>query len=350
MAERIREFFEEEGYAEIPSNLPQFTIYFRMENHYVNVFHVIRYDDNFNISHNQYMHLKGKIKELFLQKGIGQIHILSLIVCNDAEKAGQLCAEDTMCWMIERDSGRLLVWGHQVSDFYGMRGKLESFLAARQEEEGNERSGISPQKQGETKYKVPAVTAAFVAANILVFIVCTFTGNLLYNIGAVGFAQFMGRKEYYRILTSLFLHWDISHLTSNMIMLYCLGEVVERQLGSVKYGILYLTAGICGNALSMLHEYYSGSVFLSAGASGAIFGVIGALLILVIYNKGRLYQISIQISIKRMVFMIAYSLYSGFVGSNINNAAHIGGFLGGMAAALIYRLCGFERNGKKHED
>ena len=345
MAERIKEFFEEEGYTEIPSNLQQFTIYFRMENHYVNVFHVICYDDNFNMSHDQYMEMKGKIKELFLQKGIGQIHILSLIVCNDAEKAARLCGEDAMCWVIERNSGRLLVSGHQVCDFYGMRGKLENFLTARQEE-GNQKCGNSLQKQEKTKYQVPVVTTVFVAANVIIFIICTFTGNLLYNIGAVGLAEFMNRKEYYRILTSLFLHWDISHLTSNMIMLYCLGEIVEKRLGSVKYAILYVGAGVCGNFLSMLYEYYSGSVVLSAGASGAIFGIIGALLILVIYNKGRLNQISV----KRLLFMIAYSIYSGFAGSNINNAAHIGGFLGGMTAALICRLSGFERNGKKHED
>lgn len=333
---QLDEFLVEEGYTSIPSNLPEFIIYFQIENNYVNVFHVIYYRQNLYISKDQYLHIKEKIRDLFLEKGITNIHILSLIVCNDGNKAKQLCADDTMCWMIDPYENQLVILDNQVTNFYGMKDRLEYFLAhLGQWDVQKEAARIMPQlKKEKWGKKIPIVTAVIVALNILIFILCTFTGDLLYNIGAFGITKFMRGEEYYRILTSIFLHWDIHHLISNMIVLYYLGEVVEKHFGPVQYGILYLVAGICGNLLFMAYELYSGILIFSAGSSGAVFGVIGALFILVIIHKGHLNQISMG----RLVFMIAYSLYSGMVGNNINNAAHIGGFLSGMAVALIYRF------------
>ena len=337
MVERqLNEFFEEEGYVGIPSNLPEFTIYFRMENAYVNVFHVVNYRQNLYISKDQYWHIKEKIRDLFSEKGISQIHILSLIICKDGNKARQLCADDTMCWIIDPYENRLMIFENQVSDFYGMKEKLEYFLVHMQLEEDKQTVRAESTSKAKTeKHKMPVMTIILVAMNSLIYILCTFTGDLLYNIGAIGITEFLGKQEYYRIFTSLFLHWDMNHLVSNMIVLYYLGEVVEEHFGLVRYGILYLAAGIGGNVLSMVYEVWSETAILSAGASGAIFGVIGALLLLVIIHKGHLDQISIR----RLLFMLAYSLYSGFVGSNINNAAHIGGFISGLVIASIYRFC-----------
>jgi Uncharacterized membrane protein (homolog of Drosophila rhomboid) len=340
MVERqLDKFFAEEGYVGIPSNLPEFTIYFQMEPTYVNVFHVVFYRSDLYISKDQYLHIKEKIRNLFLEKGISQIHILSLIVCNDGNKARQLCADDAMCWMIDPYENRLMIFEDQVSNFYGMKDKLEYFLAHL---EGDEQTESIP-KAETGKHKVPIITTVLVVMNVFIFLLCTFTGDLLYNIGAISIIGFLEKHEYYRIVTSLFLHWDINHLVSNMIVLYYLGEVVEEHYGLVRYGILYLTAGVCGNILSLVYEFCSKTVMFSAGASGAIFGVIGALFLLVIIHKGHLRQISLG----RLMFMLAYSLYSGFVGSNINNAAHIGGFLSGAAIASIYQFCNRMKTRKK---
>ena len=185
-----------------------------------------------------------------------------------------------------------------------------------------------PEKE---KKKMPYMTVALVIINIAIFLICTFTDELLYNVGAFNAAAFIKQKEYYRVFTSIFMHWDINHLVSNMIVLYYLGEVVEKHFGTVRYGFIYLAAGVCGNLLSMIYEIYAGLQIGSVGASGAIFGVIGALLILVLVHKGYLEQITIG----RMLFMTVYSLYIGFTESNVNNAAHIGGFVSGMMMALL---------------
>ncbi len=325
LKQQLEFFLEEEGYAKIPSNLPEFTIYYQMENNYVNVFHVIDYRQNIYISEDQYLHIKEKIKDLFKEKGIHNIHVLSLIISADIQRAKQLYADDAMCWILEPFEQRLVIFENQVSDFYGMKEKMEYFLSHIEQEQ-------IPSAPLKERKKLSYVTISLVFINIIIFLLCTFTEEVLYNIGAFNAAAFIEQREYYRIFTSMFLHWDINHLVSNMIVLYYLGEVVEKYFGAVRYSVIYLAAGICGNLLSMIYEIYTGVQIESVGASGAIFGIIGALLILVLVHKGHLEQITTG----RLLFMISYSLYSGFVGSNINNAAHIGGLASGIILAFIF--------------
>ena len=268
------------------------------------------------------------------------VHIMSLIVSREAEKGKRICKEDPFCWIIDPVNDRLVVYENQVGDFYGMRNKIECFLsqvsASGQETEDGEGDTDRAVKH-DSRFRIPYVTTFLVAANILVFLICTFTGDLLYNEGAFNAGMFWEDREYYRILTSTFLHWDIDHLVSNMIVLYYLGEVVEKHFGGIKYSVIYLCAGILGNLLSAAYEVYKGIYISSAGASGAVFGVIGALFVLVCVHKGHLEQITMG----RLLFMFVYPLYSGFAGSGINNAAHIGGFISGVVIAFV--LWGLER-------
>lgn len=330
--EQLEHFLTEEGYNKIPSNLPEFTIYFQLENNYVNVFHIIDYRNELYISEDQYIHIKKKICELFEERGVTNTHILSLIICEDYEKAKKLCKEDSLCWLIDPIHECLIVYENQVSDFYGMRGKLEYWLEhiPAVTFEGPQPATFSRQRFK----KLPFVTISLVAINIIIFLICTFTGSLLYNKGAFSASNMIFGKEYYRIFSCIFLHWDINHLVSNMLILYYLGEVVEKYFGHVKYTIIYFVSGIFGNLLSMSYEIYTNNYVMSVGASGAIFGVIGALLFLVLIHRGHFEQITLG----RLMFMIFYSLYSGFVGTNINNAAHIGGFLSGVGTAFIVWL------------
>lgn len=332
--QQLDDFMAEEGYTKVPSNLPEFIFYYHMENNYVNVFHVIYYEKNLYITEEQYQHIKDKIKNFFKEKNVEHVHIMSLIVCRETEKGKRICGDDPFCWMIDSFDDRLVIYENQVGDFYGMRNKIECFLAqvsASEQEIGDRREDTYRAEKYKASFHIPYMTAFLVAVNILTFLICTFTGDLLYNEGAFSAGMFWKDGEYYRILTSIFLHWDMDHLVSNMIVLYYLGEVVEKYFGRVRYGIIYLSTGVLGNLLSAFYEVYKGVYISSVGASGAVFGVIGALFILVCIHKGRFEQITMG----RLLFMIAYSLYSGFVGRGINNAAHIGGFTGGVAISFV---------------
>lgn len=343
IAEQIEHLFERNGYNKVPSNLPEYTFYYRSENQGATVIHVIDYRQGLYISEDQYGHLKARITEFMRAKGEQEVHLLSLILSDDTEKAKQLCVRDSFCWMIDTRTSRLIIHENQVDDFYGWKGILERFLAypdeVTQEAYGNVEdepasyaSGSDHMRQKQLIGDLPWVNIFLVVVNVIVFLICTFTGRMLYNKGALGVAYIMEDNSYYRLLTSMFLHADIGHLFSNMIVLYYVGGIVERRLGHVFYAVLYFLSGIAGGVLSMGYELLSGDFISSVGASGAVFGVEGALLLLVLLYRGRLKSMTFG----KVAFVIAFSLYSGFTSTDINNAAHIGGVLMGFALAAVF--------------
>ena len=187
------------------------------------------------------------------------------------------------------------------------------------------------------------VNICLVAVNVIVFLICTFTGELLYNKGAFGVVEIMEDGSYYRMFTSMFLHADTQHLFNNMIILLFVGDMVEKKVGHIPYVLIYFLSGIAGDVFSMGYELLSGEYYSSVGASGAVFGVEGALFLLVLLNRGKLESITMG----RLAFAIIFSLYCGFTGTNTNNAAHIGGILAGFAAtALIVFLRPLHQNKK----
>ena len=140
--------------------------------------------------------------------------------------------------------------------------------------------------------------------------------------------------EYYRLFTSMFLHFGYDHLFNNMVVLVAMGWNLELEIGKIKFLIVYFISGLAGNILSAWWDILTGSMAVSAGASGAIFGIIGALLYVAIRNRGRIGEISG----KGLVFMVVLTLYYGFTSGGVDNMAHIGGLAAGfLMGVLLYR-------------
>lgn len=182
-------------------------------------------------------------------------------------------------------------------------------------------------------------TNIMILINVIVFIVLELQGSTLdtkymLNSGAALAPLIVDYGQYYRLFTSMFLHFGIEHLFNNMLVLFFLGDNLERAVGKVKFVIIYLLSGLGASALSCAYNYIRGEIVLSAGASGAVFGVIGALLYVVIINKGRLEDMTST----RLGLLVLFSLYHGFSESGIDNMAHIGGIICGiLLAVLLYR-------------
>lgn len=181
-------------------------------------------------------------------------------------------------------------------------------------------------------------TVALIVVNVAVFIFLSFGGMtedayyMLQN-GAM-YLPLLQQGEYYRLLTSIFLHFGFSHLVNNMLMLGVMGWQLELVIGKIKFLIIYFAAGLGGNMLSALVEIRTGDYAVSAGASGAIFGIIGALLYIAVRNHGQIGNVSGQ----GILVMIALTLYYGFTSSGVDNFAHIGGLaVGFVLAILLYR-------------
>ena len=140
-------------------------------------------------------------------------------------------------------------------------------------------------------------TTAMIIINIAVFLILSVFGNtedavFMLRHGAMYEPMIVQDHEFYRIFTSMFMHFGISHLLNNMVLLGALGWNLELEAGKIRFVIIYLISGIGGNMLSLYHGLSTETYAVSAGASGAVFGLMGALLYVVIANKGRLGRLS----------------------------------------------------------
>ncbi len=182
--------------------------------------------------------------------------------------------------------------------------------------------------------KKPVITWALIIINVVLFILSSifgFTADLAVNRG------YVVNGEYYRLITGIFMHGGILHLLFNMYALYIIGMQLESFVGKVKYLTIYLLSGLAG---SMLSIFFSSGY--SVGASGAIFGLMGALLYF-----GYHYRAYLGTTLKSQIIpLIVLNLLLGFTMSGIDNWAHIGGLIGGvlatMAVGIKYKSTKFE--------
>ena len=189
------------------------------------------------------------------------------------------------------------------------------------------------------------VSTALVLTNVFVYILCISMGDTLYRAGVLNAESVIRGKEYGRILWAMFFHADINHLFNNMLILFFLGAMLEKEIGHVRFGTIYLLSGIGGNLLSLVMKVIHNDSTASLGASGAVFGMDGLLLAIVILSDRRMESVTPT----RVVLMIALSLYSGFTGGNIDNAAHVGGLIVGFLAGGIMCMIQNRKDRKRYE-
>lgn len=196
-------------------------------------------------------------------------------------------------------------------------------------------------------WRIPFVSVGLVAINVAVHLFNGISNDMLMWHGNLNLFDVFANREYGRILWAMFLHADLNHLFNNMIILLFMGAILEKETGHLAFGSIYLLSGICGNLCSLIYKLQQGSPALSIGASGAVFGMDGLLLALVFFSARKVAAASPT----RVVIMIALSLYNGFASTNIDNAAHVGGLLGGFVLGCLFCIVqrmkyNFKKRGK----
>jgi len=182
--------------------------------------------------------------------------------------------------------------------------------------------------------KMTPANTVLVLINILIFIFAELSGQIgemLFRYGVMEWRSVCLDGEYYRVVTCMFLHFGISHLLSNMVFLFLIGSYLERVVGTVRYLFLYFGAGIGSSLISLFYYRYQDANIISAGASGALFGVVGALLYIIMRNKGRLEELSWR----SFLIMIVGTISVGFFTDGVDNAAHLGGLAAGFLLAIL---------------
>ncbi len=191
----------------------------------------------------------------------------------------------------------------------------------------------------------PFVTYIMLGLIVIVWILMEAAGGstesaVLIKFGANSGRHILLREEYWRLFTSMFLHIGLAHLGFNAYALFIFGVEMERIYGPVRYGIIYILAGLFGSLTSFASK---GPFVLSAGASGAIFGIIGMNLAYFFLHRQSFGQFGRQ-RVTSTLVIIGINLVFGFTVPGIDNMAHIGGliagFILGFALAPRYKMAG----------
>ena len=361
----IDALFMQLGYRFLPSNLKDAGIYYK---YYQEGFHVVLAMDVSTgkiITAEQHKAMVERMLSGFYQPNsilkdfpdgfpVYHVEALTLFVGEDAEILKQLCTECMNAWAYLLPQRRLLIYENQPGDFFGLKEAVETLgtfapgtgaVGTGAAVENGQR-GLHARLQNWLWVKcgvrvgeyIPYVTIGLILVNAIVYLVMEMIGDTQDGMFVAAFGGLYPTlvtegQQWWRFLTAGFIHFGAAHLVNNMLLLYCMGSRLERVAGHIRMLVIYVVSLLGGSCLSLAMMLYTKDYAVSAGASGAVYGVIGAFLWLVILYRGRLQGISA----KGLIFMILLMIYYGVTSSGIDNWGHIGGLLTGFLITMI--LC-----------
>lgn len=202
------------------------------------------------------------------------------------------------------------------------------------------------------KTKIPVVTCILILTNVLVFLLSF--SNLDEMIEIFGISPNTISQRPYTILTHMFFHMSVFHLSGNMVVLFLLGNLLEKRIGGIRFFLYYLLSGFIAVLFVFLIQFLMGVEVISAGASGAIFGILflaGAIAgwedvkipifvlgfdqtIVVKRKRRKNFEVPIFITILLYVLLQLILLYLNFPDS-ISEFAHFGGIIGGVISLFL---------------
>ncbi len=345
--DKIRAKLSEKGFHGIEVNVKGIYLFYHAANEEIDIIALFDCPAGEEFTSAQFKNIRNQLYKKYSEQGFSSIRIQTVICTNHVDIVRKLEMDDRNQWIIDMVNGQLIIYENQNSDFLGIRGDLEEILLSMQvsspqfasygyrPDEGPVRSA---NQSIWTKYFAKCNTL-IVLINVLVFLILernntSILTNRVLDEGALYWPAIRYGNEYYRLFTYMFLHGGMEHLGNNMIVLLIIGDNVERAAGKWKYMGIYFGSGVIAGIASMSYNMINNTNTISIGASGAIFGVVGAMAYIVAVNKGRLEDISTR----QIILFVIFSLYGGLTSQGVDNAAHIGGLIAGIIlAAILYR-------------
>lgn len=225
------------------------------------------------------------------------------------------------------------------------RNKLSGDLASEQKQLVDAKKDSEPRHKIALKDFIPhenyLITPILLYVNVFVFLLMILSGVHFFTptveslIGWGGNLRYLTiHGQFWRLLTSIFVHAGIIHLASNMYALLFVGAALEKSIGRNKFLFSYLATGIVASLSSLIFH----DNIVSVGASGAIFGLFGVLLALLLFKEFNIADVSKKNLLSSVGLFIFYNIIYGFNKAGIDNAAHLGGLLSGFIIGLLYYL------------
>lgn len=336
----IDEMFCREGYRFLKGKPEEVGLYYKYWNEGFYVVLVIDLRHGSCVTAEQHRIMEERVKGNFYHpKGIltdfpegfpvYHVETLTLLVGESGEMLRSLCTQCCNVWGFLPGERRLLVYENQPGEFLGLRRACEELT--RGQLDAGEKA-----KRLRFDQSMPWVTIGLVAINFIVYLILEFFGDttdgrFIAAHGGMHPALLLYEHQWWRLFTAGFLHFGAAHLVNNMLILCCMGFRVERIAGHLRMLAIYMVSLLGGSLLSFGMMLWQGAYAVSAGASGAVFGIIGGFLWMAICDRGRMGGATVR----KVLFMLALTTYYGFTTSGVDAWCHVGGALSGFLTAMV---------------
>lgn len=327
VVENVLYVLKENAYIPMGTNIKNMGFFYKNRDDSMNIAVIVNNYGGVKFVGEQLKEIAFQVERKFLLQGKRYVNIQFVLLSDDIDRDRMINqVEDVHFWLLDMSSNRLIVYENELKEFEDLRENLENQIENME----------LPQKN--KKYSLPYVNICIIMMNIIIFIILEANGSTLDSeymtkYGAANWQLIFEDGQYYRLFTSMFLHFGAAHLINNMFSLFIVGNQVEKIYGKVKYIIIYIISGLGAGLLSDLYYMKINQIVVSAGASGAIFGIIGAMMVgTYFYNRMEGRGIG-----GRFLLLLLMALYSG--SANVDNMAHVGGFITGtvISSLILYR-------------
>lgn len=253
-------------------------------------------------------------------------------------------------WLLDSRSKRVMVFENQPSDFCDIYKAMEDALNAEDPEEKKDTGIIAKIKA------LPIMTTLIILANVLYFIYLEVNGSTLdseymLKMGAANPDKIFNGGEYYRLFTCMFMHFGIEHLVGNMFMLAILGDKIENKIRRIPFLFMYITTGLIASVISDAKSISGASDVVAAGASGAIYGILGVYIICMMVEILQMPVAKrpqeLASTFIRVIIVIGLTASEALYDTNVDVTAHMAGIISGLIMARVWFLVGPGRDNIK---
>lgn len=321
--EKVIKVILSEQYIPLGSNLKEIGLFYKKADDKMNVVAVVKNYDKLNYTGEELSQISFQIERKFLLQGNRNVNIQYVVLSDDPDRDRKISeTEGIHFWIVDLIVNRLIVYEDETPEFESLQKSIEQELT------------IGHSEEVKVKRKVPIINIILICINMAIFLIMELNGSTnstsyMIKHGASSWKLVFEHNEYYRLFTCMFLHFGISHLLNNMFSLLVIGNEVEKMYGKINYLLIYVVSGIGASCTSAFYYMHRGEQVVSAGASGAIFGILGAMMIGTYLANRK----SGEGMWQRFILIFIMAIYSGSM--NVDNAAHVGGFLTGIVITLI---------------
>lgn len=331
---QLSQYFANRNFDRIPTDSSAVAMYGTFEANYLYLINLIELGEGFELDFERYLEYKQLTMEQFSGNDADKIILLNVIVSDKTDLIYEAfnytpdLSESfiDVIWLVDKVEEKLVIPKKQMKNVLGIEKDIRRLLS-------NKTMNYYELTKRDTS---PIVTYILLATNILVWLFLEWWGSstdtaTLLAAGAMKFDLVVEQGQFYRLFNAMFLHIGITHLFYNMFSLYIFGSRLEKFLKPLQTIVIYLGAGLVGSVASMISAYVTGNYPVSAGASGAVYGLMGSLLFISLIYRRPIEGLTTYVLWLFFILGIVYSVIT----PNVDIFAHLGGFVGGVGLTAI---------------